>query len=100
MARFVDISLPSVTAKIDFAATYGGFELGFGAFLLLCFRRAAWVEAGLWAGAMALGGFAAVRLVSLIVSHAPVRPAIYVALGLEVSGLLLNLWGLKMVRKA
>ncbi len=46
MAALVDISLPTPTARIDFAATYGGFELGVGAFLIACARRHDWVEVG------------------------------------------------------
>jgi hypothetical protein len=98
MAQVIDIQLASPTARVDFAATYGGFELGLGAFLLLCLRRAGWLENGLWAGVLSLAGFATVRLLSLAAGNAPVRPAIYVALVLEVGGVLLNLWGLKVMR--
>jgi len=38
MAAVMEIRLSTATAHVDFAATYGGFELGFGAFLLLCLR--------------------------------------------------------------
>jgi hypothetical protein len=99
MAGMTDLRLPSATARVDFAATYGGFELGFGAFLLLCLRRPAWVEAGLWAGLFALGGFAAVRLLSLLVNDSPVRAVILVALALELSGVLLNGWALERLRR-
>jgi hypothetical protein len=97
MASMVEIVLPSSTARADFAATYGGFELGFGAFLLLCLRRS-WVEAGLWAGALALAGFATVRLLTVLGSDAPVRPVIYLALALEVVGVILNAWALTGLR--
>jgi hypothetical protein len=96
MAAVVEIGVPTATAQVDLAATYGGFELGFGTFLLLALLRQPWTEAGLWAGMLALGGFAAVRLTNLILLGAPVRPAIYLALGLEMSGILLNLWGLRV----
>jgi Domain of unknown function (DUF4345) len=94
MARVVDIGLPTATAKVDLAATYGGFELGFGIFLLLCLRRRAWLEPGLYAGAFALAGFAIVRLGTLLLTGSPVRPAIYLALVLEVGGVILNIWAL------
>jgi hypothetical protein len=101
MAGVVDLGLPTATARVDLAATYGGFELGFGSFLLLCLRRPVWwLEAGLWAGAMALAGFAAVRLATLLLIGAPVRPAIYLALALEVGGVILNVWGLRVVRRS
>jgi uncharacterized protein DUF4345 len=98
MAALVEIGLLTPTARVDFAATYGGFELGFGTFLLIALFRP-WLEAGLSAGMLALGGFAAVRLGSLVAGNAAVRPAIYVALGLEVVGMLLNLWGLRILRR-
>jgi Domain of unknown function (DUF4345) len=98
MARLVDISLPTATATADFAATYGGFELGFGIFLLLCLRRPAWLEVGLLAGAWALGGFAAVRLATSLAGGFQVRPLIYLALVLELVGAILNLWALRAVR--
>jgi hypothetical protein len=99
MASMVEIGLPSSTARADFAATYGGFELGFGAFLLLCLRRS-WLEPGLWSGGLALSGFATVRLLTVVASYAPVRPVIYLALGLEVIGALLNAWGLRTLSGA
>jgi hypothetical protein len=100
MGRFVDIGLPTATAKADFAATYGGFELGVGTFLLLCLRRPAWIEAGLLAGMWALLGFAAVRLGTVLVTGLPVRPAIWVALAMELAGVLLNLGGLRALRRS
>ena len=99
MAGFVELRLSTTTAKVDFAATYGGFELGFGIFLLLAFLRPPWTEAGLWAGLLALGGFAAVRAGTLVISGSPVRPVIYIALGLELAGVLLNGWALRAERR-
>jgi hypothetical protein len=100
MARAVEIGLPTATAKVDLAATYGGFELGFALFLLLCLRHRAWLEPGLYAGALALAGFATVRLGTLLITGMPVRPPIYLALVLEVAGVLLNLWGLRVLRRS
>jgi membrane protein DedA with SNARE-associated domain len=67
---------------------------------LLCLRRPPWVEAGLWAGLLALAGFAAVRTLTLLVSDGPVRAAILVALALELSGVLLNGWALRRLRRS
>jgi hypothetical protein len=100
MARVVEIGLPTATSRVDLAATYGGFELGFAMFLLLCLRRRAWVEPGLYAGALALAGFAIVRLGTLLLIGLPVRPAIYLALALEIGGVILNLWGLSVLRRS
>ena len=99
MASMVEIGLSSSTARVDFAATYGGFELGFGAFLLLCLRRGGWLEAGLWAGALALAGFATVRLLTLVTSEGVARPIIHLALALEVAGVVLNAWALWAFRR-
>ena len=41
MAALVDISLTSDVARTDLMATYGGFELGFAAFLAMCATQAA-----------------------------------------------------------
>jgi hypothetical protein len=100
MARVVDIGLPTATARVDLAATYGGFELGFGIFLLLCLRRPAWLEPGLYAGALALAGFAVVRLGTLLMTGPAVRPAIYLALTLEIGGVVLNLWALSVLGRS
>ena len=43
MAGVIEIPLPTPTARIDFAATYGGFEIGVAAFLIACARRADWL---------------------------------------------------------
>lgn len=99
MAGLVDIMLPTPTARIDFSATYGGFELGVGAFLVACARRREWVEPGLWAGAAALGGFALIRLVTLLTAGGATTP-IYLALALEITGLVLNLWALRVIRRS
>jgi hypothetical protein len=100
VAALVDIALPTPTARIDFAATYGGFELGVGAFLVACARRSDWVEAGLFAGGAALAGFALVRALTLLTVGGPVDTPIYVALALELTGVALNWWGLNSWRKS
>ena len=95
MARYVEIVLPTPTARIDFAATYGGFELGFGIFLVACARRTAWLEAGLWASAAALVGFALIRLHGLIFAAGPATRVIYFALALEIAGSALSILALR-----
>ena len=97
MAGIMEIGLPTPTARIDFMATYGGFELGVGAFLIACARRRDWTAPGLWAGAAALAGFATVRLLALLAAGGANRP-IYIALVMEVLGVALNLWALSVWR--
>ena len=65
-AEVLEISLPTAMARMDVRATYGGLELGFGIFLILCAVRREWVRPGLWALALATGGFAAGRLIGLL----------------------------------
>ena len=94
MVALIEITLPSATARVDFAATYGGFELGFGAFLLFCARRPGWQEPGLLAATLALAGFATIRLLGIAASGGQVNSAIYLALALETLGVLVNGWAL------
>jgi hypothetical protein len=100
MARLVEIPLPTPTARIDFAATYGGFELGFGVFLLVCARRSPWLAAGLWAGAAALSGFALIRLQGLLVAAGPATRPIFVALALEITGAVISVLTLRHLRRS
>jgi uncharacterized membrane protein len=62
----LEISLPTPMARTDVRATYGGLELGFGIFLILCVVRREWMRPGLWALALTVGGFAAGRLVGFV----------------------------------
>lgn len=54
VAGFVALDLSTPTARAEFLAFYGGFELGFGAFLAVCALRPAWIEPGLLALGLAL----------------------------------------------
>lgn len=65
-AGILEISLPTAMARTDVRATYGGLELGFGIFLILCVVRREWIRPGLWALALTVGGFATGRLVGLV----------------------------------
>ena len=94
MAALTDLTLTSPTALADFVATYGGFQIGFGVFLLACARRASWLEPGLWAAVAALAGFASLRLLAILRHRGRVRSSIWFGLGLELVGLGLGLWGI------
>src|ERR1700754_7265 len=65
-AGILEISLPTVMSRTDVRATYGGLELGFGIFLILCVVRREWIRPGLWALALTVGGFATGRLVGFV----------------------------------
>ena len=97
MARFTEVELPSASARTDFAATYGGFQLGFGCFLLTCTRSPAWIEPGLVAAAAALAGFAGIRTLGIVASRMRVSTTIWLALGIELAGFALNVWSLRMM---
>jgi uncharacterized protein DUF4345 len=91
MAGLTDIALPSNAARIDFAATYGGLQLGFAAFLTLCARTPGWLRAGLVACACTLLGLAMVRLGGVWWSGGA-QPSIYAGLAIELGGAALALW--------
>lgn len=93
MASLTDISLPSATARVDFMATYGGFQLGFAAFLTLCAFRRPLIRVGLLAAGCALLGFASLRLIGVLLSVGAVGLSLYVALAIEVAGTALAFWG-------
>ena len=63
--RLVDLTPTSATARSDVRAVFGGLELGLAAFFAVCARRPAARRAGLLAAALAFGGLALGRLLSL-----------------------------------
>jgi hypothetical protein len=81
-AATVDIALPTNTATIDFIATYGGFQLGFGIFLFTCLARPERVRLGLLASGYAGAGFGVTRALGLIVLGGA-KPILYGALAFE-----------------
>lgn len=97
MAGLTDLVLPSPTARADFVATYGGFQIGFGLFLLACAGEARWVEPGLWAVVAALAGFAGLRGSAVLLHRGAVRGSIWFGLVLELLGLALSAWALTRV---
>ena len=97
MAALTQVEIPTASARTDFAATYGGFQLGFGCFLLTCTRNPSWLAPGILAGAAALAGFAGIRLLGIVASRGRVTAAIWVALTIELTGLALNIWGLRQL---
>jgi hypothetical protein len=94
MAALTDLTLTSPTARVDFVATYGGFQIGFGIFLLGCAREITWQVPGLWAAVAALGGFASFRALAMLLHRGRVRGSLWFALGLELCGVALSLWAL------
>jgi hypothetical protein len=66
MAAMLGITFLSNGARTDFRATYGGLEIGLGAFLLICALRREFVRVGLFASACALVAMATSRTVGLM----------------------------------
>jgi Domain of unknown function (DUF4345) len=87
-AALVEIELPTSMARTDLRATYGGFDLGFGAFLLLCALRAEWIRPGLAATSIALAGFAGGRTLGMLLEGAA-SPLMLTLAALEWSGAIL-----------
>jgi hypothetical protein len=96
-AAWTQLRLPTASARADFAATYGGFQIGFGAFLVACTQTQGWIEPGLWAAVAALAGFAVVRVLGILRAGGRVHWGIWFALALEVTGTGLNLWASQRV---
>ena len=92
MASLTDLSFASATARVDFMATYGGFQLGFAGFLGWCAGRGPLVRVGLLAAGWSLLGFATVRSVGILLNSGAVSLGLYGALVIEVVGSALALW--------
>ena len=97
IAALADINLPTATARIDFAATYGGFELGMAAFLAFCTLNHDRVRLGLLATAFCITGFALTRSIGIILANGEVRLILYLVLAFELSGLTLSFWAARRV---
>ena len=91
MAALTGIVLPDGSATIDYAATYGGFQLGLAAFLAICALREQWVRPGLMAGGWTLAGIAGVRLAGIALAGGNVEPMLYFGLAIELPGAVLVL---------
>lgn len=65
-AAVLEIVGRTATGRTDLRATYGGLELGFGIFLVICVLKQRWTRPGLVALALSTAGFATGRLAGLI----------------------------------
>ena len=86
MGALTGIALPSRTASTDFAATYGGAQLGLAVFLALCARRQSWHRVGLLAAGSTLAGIGGVRLVGIVLAGGAAPPVLYAGLAIELLG--------------
>ncbi|MBK8249955.1 MAG: DUF4345 domain-containing protein [Gemmatimonadetes bacterium] len=90
-AESVGIVLPTAMARTDLRATYGGFDLAFGLFLAACAHRPAWHAPGLYAAALALGGFGLTRLAGHVLDG-PLDPFMWKLLAFELPAAALCIW--------
>jgi uncharacterized protein DUF4345 len=70
MARMVGIELPSVHARADYRAIYGGSQIGLGLFFIWAACHPGWRGAGLAALGLFALGFGIARLLSLALDRA------------------------------
>ncbi|MDH3292105.1 MAG: DUF4345 domain-containing protein [Gemmatimonadota bacterium] len=92
-ARYIEILVPTPTARTDLRATYGGFVLAFGVFLGVSALWPDWTRAGLAAAGLALAGVAAGRLIGILVEGVASR-LMYVFLFIEITGAVLAFYAL------
>ncbi len=71
MAGFVDLSLPTATAKSDIRALFGGLEVGVGVALLIFASVPGWLGPGLVAQIASFAGLVTARLLSLSLDGVP-----------------------------
>jgi hypothetical protein len=79
------------TARVDLQATYGGFELGFAAFLAFCATRRGWLRQGLVASGLAFAGFGLARAGSYVANPRAETWLVYLFLA-EFAGAALSFW--------
>ena len=99
LLALVDLVPTTATARSDVRAVFGGLELGVGAWLALCVRRPAWHRPALVAQALAFGGLAAARLLSLGLDGVP-RAVTFALWVPELAGMALALLALRRLGDA
>jgi hypothetical protein len=93
MAGYVDIQLPTSMAKTDLRATYGGFEWGFGLFLLYCALKKEHLLTGLLAASVCIGGFGISRVFGILADGQPTSMMVaFVAIELTSSAVMGGLY--------
>ena len=80
----IGIVLETPEARIDIRATYGGMELGFATFLLLCASRPEWTHVGLVASACGIAGFGLGRLGGILLEGEGTS-LMWIFLGIELA---------------
>jgi hypothetical protein len=99
MVRDVGVRLTSTAARIDLAATYGGMQLGIGAFLYYCALRLQRVRTGLVATLAILAGLAGTRAIGMIATG-EASATMWSLLAVEAIGVPLSITGLVSLNRA
>jgi hypothetical protein len=97
-AGILALSFTTPAGRTDFRATYGGLEIGIGAFLLLCALRREFVRVGLFAGACALIAMATARSTGMLLDGFDFLQ-LFIAASEWLGGALAT-WGALMARPA
>jgi len=96
VAKVIDVMLPTPSAVVDFMALYGGFMLGYGAFLVWCAVRKAYLPAGLLSLVFSVGATAGARILGMA-TQGPVKPLFLQFLAFEVGSVVLAVLFLRYV---
>ena len=96
VAKVIEIMLPTPSATVDFMALYGGFELGYGAFLVWCAVRKAYLPAGLLSLVFGVGATAGARILGMA-TQGQVQPVFYQFLAFGVGTVVLAVLFLRYV---
>jgi len=92
LAATVDTVLPTPTARIDFAAAYGGSVFGIAAFLGFCAAHHTRMRMGLVANGFFFAGYAITRGLGVVLAQGNVSPILYLLLAIETAGAVISFW--------
>ncbi|MGM0575344.1 MAG: DUF4345 domain-containing protein [Myxococcota bacterium] len=85
MANQVQITADTPATRTEIRAMYGGLQVGFATFLLLCVVLRRWLVAGLVAIGLVCAGLAAGRVLGVVLDE-PDNPVIWMLLAAESAG--------------
>jgi peptidoglycan/LPS O-acetylase OafA/YrhL len=99
LTTLTEIALPTPVALMEVRGVYGGFFIGTALFLLLCARRESWLQPGLVALAVIMGGLLVGCTLGFIL-HGAGNPLIYLLYISEAAGLMIALAALRSLSQS